>query len=118
MIDYIAYVALAAWSSLMTWFITRRRIKQEQLATDRIDSERGSINKQNSVIQDLYAQNMRLNELYGEFQADIQKLHREILELREENTSLRYEIYELNNTIKILVKVNQAETSFNIGEHQ
>ncbi len=112
MIDYIVYIVLIAWSSLLTWYVTKRKIKQEQLDIERINSERELLSKQNLVIQDLYNQNLRLNQLYYEFQTDIQKLHKEILELRSENTALKFEICELNNTIKILMRVNQAEKSF------
>ena len=112
MIDYVVYIVLVAWSSLLTWYVTKRKIKQEQLDIERINSERELLNKQNLVIQDLYNQNLRLNQLYYEFQTDIQKLHKEILELRSENTALKFEICELNNTIKILMRVNTAEKSF------
>lgn len=114
-IDYIAYVALIAWSSLITWFVTKRKIKQEQLEITKIDSEQTFLKSQTSLVQNAIQQNEKIADLIQHFQDEIGKLHKDILELRVENCSLKFEIAQLNDTIKLLVQVNSAEKTF-IGE--
>lgn len=112
MIDYIIYAILAAWSSLLTWFITKRRINKEQLEIKQIELEKDYLTRQSVVIKNLQEQNQKLIHLYTKFQSEIENLHREILQLRVENVSLKSEITELNNTIQLLIKVNEAEKTF------
>jgi cell division protein FtsB len=112
MIEWIIYVVLAAWSSLLTWFITKKKITREQLETKQIELEQDYLSRQSKVVQILQGQNQKLIHLYSKFQVEIENLHREILELRVENVGLKTEISELNNTIQLLIKVNEAEKTF------
>jgi cell division protein FtsB len=114
-INYIVYVAIIAWSSLITWFVTKRKIKQEQLEMTKIDNEHEFLKRQNSLIDHALTQNEKIAHLIRHFQDEISKLHQDVLELRVENNCLKYEISQLNDTIKLLVQVNGAEKTF-IGE--
>ena len=112
MIEYMIYIVLAAWSSLITWFITKKKIKQEQFEVEKIEHESTFLKKQSAAVEELYNQNAKINQLMFKFQEDVIKLHDEVLKSRIENTSLRFEICRLNDTIKLLTIVNNAEDSF------
>jgi peptidoglycan hydrolase CwlO-like protein len=114
-IDYIVYAVIIAWSSLITWFVTKRKIKQEQLEMTKIDNEHDFLKRQNSLIDHALNQNEKITHLIRHFQDEIGKLHQDVIELRVENNCLKYEISQLNDTIKLLVQVNDAEKTF-IGE--
>lgn len=114
-IDYIVYAVIIAWSSLITWFVTKRKIKQEQLEITKIDNEHEFLKRQNSLIDHALNQNEKIAHLIRHFQDEIGKLHQDVIELRVENNCLKYEISQLNDTIKLLVQVNDAEKTF-IGE--
>lgn len=113
LIEYTAYAALAAWSSLITWFVTRRGLKRESVETQKLAAESSIIEQQRAAIDNVFEQNRRIQSTLQEFQAEVTKLHKEVLELRAENTSLKFEICQLNSTIKLLTRVNLAERSFN-----
>ncbi len=113
LIEYAAYAALAAWSSLVTWFVTRRGLKRESVETQKLAAESSIIEQQRVAIDNVFEQNRRIQSTLQEFQAEVTKLHKEVLELRAENTSLKFEICQLNSTIKLLTRVNLAERSFN-----
>ena len=113
LIEYAAYAALAAWSSLVTWFVTRRGLKRESVETQKLAAESSIIEQQRAAIDNVFEQNRRIQSTLQEFQAEVTKLHKEVLELRAENTALKFEICQLNSTIKLLTRVNLAERSFN-----
>ena len=113
LIEYAAYAALAAWSSLVTWFVTRRGLKRESVETQKLAAESSIIEQQRVAIDNVFEQNRRIQSTLQEFQAEVTKLHKEVLELRAENTALKFEICQLNSTIKLLTRVNLAERSFN-----
>ncbi len=112
MLESIVYISLVAWSSLMTWYVTKKKIKQELFEVDKISSETLLLNKQNIAIENVYEQNNKIHQMLFHFQEEILKLHDEVLKLRAENTALSFEVCQLNNTIKLLTKVNKAEESF------
>lgn len=114
-IDYIIYIAIIAWSSLITWFVSKRKIKQEQLEITKIDNEHEFLKRQHSLIDHALHQNEKITHLIRHFQDEISKLHQDIIELRVENNCLKYEITQLNDTIQLLVQVNTAEKTF-VGE--
>ena len=66
-IDYIVYAVIIAWSSLITWFVTKRKIKQEQLEMTKIDNEHDFLKRQNSLIDHALNQNEKITHLINYF---------------------------------------------------
>ncbi len=112
MLEYIIYVALAAWTSLMTWYITKKRIKQEQFEIEKISAESSLLKRQNAALENVFEQNTKIHQMMFHFQEEVIKLHDEVLKLRAENTALSLDVCQLNATIKLLTKVNSVEQSF------
>lgn len=83
------------------------------METQKLAAESSIIEQQRAAIDNVFEQNRRIQSTLQEFQAEVTKLHKEVLELRAENTSLKFEICQLNSTIKLLTRVNLAERSFN-----
>jgi peptidoglycan hydrolase CwlO-like protein len=112
MIEYIVYAALISWSSLVTWFVTKSRIRREQVDSVRLEAESAFIAQQQAAINQVFEQNTKIQQSLKLFQTEVLELHAEVLALRGENTALKFEICQLNSTIKLLTRVNQAERSF------
>ena len=112
LIEYALYAALAGWSSLVTWFVTRRGLKREVVETQKLAAESSIIEQQRLMLERVFEQNRGVQVALQEFQTEVVKLHSEVLALRAENTALKFELCQLNITIKLLTRVNQAESSF------
>lgn len=110
--EYAIYAALVAWTSMITYFATKRKLSKERTDTVAQDAETSIIEKQNSAFETLYTQNKRINNALAEFQEEIIKLHKETLLLRAENTALKFEVNHLQIQIELLIKVNASEQTF------
>ncbi|CAB4130127.1 hypothetical protein UFOVP116_283 [uncultured Caudovirales phage] len=111
-VEYMVYAVIIAWSSMITYFVTKRKVSKERTDTVAQEAETSIIEKQNVAFEKLYTQNTRINSALEEFQEEIIKLHKETLALRAENTALKFEVCQLQAQIELLVKVNESEKSF------
>lgn len=111
-LENITYAALLAWTAMITYFVTKRKVSKERADTAAQDAELSIIEKQNVAVDQLHTQNIRITSTLAEFQEEIIKLHKETLSLRAENTALKSEICQLQSQIALLVQVNKAEKSF------